>query len=171
MALCHLLPRQWDAGLPAVPCGGQTAGEAEQLRGQGACQHQWLCQGEGQTGPCPPQVTQVGARTANGATLEHGGGRGVFLAGYSAPLGSARARGGLNGSVCVQKMRAIALNPCASLQGQTCSSFLLLGLLSRPPSVFSKTCQHCCALPGLLGIALSNSPLPMPRSAQQHCLH
>ncbi|KAF2976227.1 hypothetical protein EK904_002662 [Melospiza melodia maxima] len=58
MALCHLLPRQWDAQLPAVPCGGQTAREAEQLRGQGACQHQWLCQGEGQTGPWPPQVTQ-----------------------------------------------------------------------------------------------------------------
>lgn len=101
MALCHLLPWQWDAQLPAIPCGGQTAREAEQLRGPGARQHQWLCQGEGETRPCPPQVTQVGARAVSGATLEHGGGRGGLLS----PSGVCES---LNGSVCAQEMYATA---------------------------------------------------------------
>lgn len=98
-ALCRLFSRQWDAELPAVPCGGQTAREAEQLRGQGARQHQWLCQGQGQTGPCPPQVAQVGA------TLEHGGSRGGVRGSFLSPSGVCESRVSLKWlSVCAENV-------------------------------------------------------------------
>lgn len=75
-SLFLLLLPQRDAQLPAVPCGGQTSRKAEWPCGQGGLHHQRLCEREGETRPCSPQVTQVGARAVRGVTPTQGDGRG-----------------------------------------------------------------------------------------------
>lgn len=105
-SLSFLWLPQWDAQLPAVPCGGQTSRKAEWPRSQGGLHHQRLCQREGETRPCSPQFTQVGA--ASGVTPKQGGGRGG-VCDFTQPLrGPVRAGDGLNDCGSVQQIYAIA---------------------------------------------------------------